>query len=199
MKRRALAAPLCFFVALQPLSAAAAACGDQDFASFKTAALQQELMVAALSCHQTDAYNSFVVNHRRELIASDGDLRNYFMARDAHGGDAAYNAFKTDLATEASLRSSEGPNRFCADTDAEFNFVLQPASLSRIVDEDQLVVEPASLDCKPPSRWAMRIQENRGDDTGSLGDPVVQLPAAVPSDTENDWQQVSAPHPAPDF
>ena len=48
--------------------------------------VQQELMVAGLTCHASDAYNRFVLAYRPELQKSDADLKSYFMRRGgAHG------------------------------------------------------------------------------------------------------------------
>ena len=42
-----------------------------DMSAMKTAAIQQRLMVAALSCQATPDYNHFVQSHQKELQASD--------------------------------------------------------------------------------------------------------------------------------
>lgn len=91
-------------------------CAAEDAAPLKTAALQQHLMVAALVCHQVDAYNTFVLSHRTELQTSDNALLHYFQR---NGGTAAYHAFKTLLANTSSLLSVHDPS-FCATAGADF-------------------------------------------------------------------------------
>src|SRR5690348_9929713 len=77
-----------------------------DMAALKTAAMQQELMVAAFSCHAIGLYNHFVRSHQPELIRSDAQLKAYFVQRDsAKRGEAGYHTYKTELANAASLRS----------------------------------------------------------------------------------------------
>ena len=86
--------------------------------SFMIAAVQQQLMVAALSCKLTGSYNAFVIDHRRDLRRSDATLRAYFNR--GHGGITAYHAYKTKLANAASLRSLRNIKRYCADAHAIF-------------------------------------------------------------------------------
>ena len=63
-------------------SAWAAGCATpSEAAALKTAVIQQELMVAALQCHETAAYNRFVMNYRGELQASDATLKSFFVRR----------------------------------------------------------------------------------------------------------------------
>lgn len=98
----------------------------QDIAAIQTAALQQNLMVAALTCHGTNSYNQFVTSHRPELIELDRALMNYFMHRNAGSGEEDYHAYKTWLANTASLRSLHDP-QFCNTAYAEFDAALDVA------------------------------------------------------------------------
>src|SRR4051794_21339419 len=70
--------------------------------ALKVAALQQQLMVAALSCHAIPLYNRFVISYRRDLQRSDNALKGFFIR---HGSVADYHAFKTRLANNSSLSS----------------------------------------------------------------------------------------------
>src|SRR5512146_384430 len=83
-----------------------------DQAALKTAALQQELMVAALRCHDVNEYNQFVLSHQNELISSDNALKAYFQRGDKLRGMATYNKYKTELANAASLQSSQDLDSF---------------------------------------------------------------------------------------
>jgi hypothetical protein len=150
--RRAVATLVTGILIAGPVTGAAAHCSDEDMAPLKTAALQQELMVAALSCHAVRAYNRFVRNHQAELLDSDAALMTYFARHDGDGGSAGYNAFKTELANAASLRSAEDTDAFCYDADAEFDYVLRPASLAAIVEGDRLIVPPSYPACRAAAR-----------------------------------------------
>src|SRR5882724_597226 len=61
-----------------------------DAKALKTAAVQQQLMVAAFMCHDTNAYNRFVLAYQTDLRESDGSLKNYFVHRLGSRGEAAY-------------------------------------------------------------------------------------------------------------
>ena len=76
--RKSVAAALALIMPYQAL--AGAACErPQDAMAIHTAALQQEMMVAALICHQVAAYNEFVVSHQSALQESDNG--NYDKSR----------------------------------------------------------------------------------------------------------------------
>ena len=60
--------------------ALAAGCATpNEAAALRTAVIQQELMVAALQCHEAAAYNRFVMNYRGELQTSDATLKAFFI------------------------------------------------------------------------------------------------------------------------
>ena len=93
----------------------------EDAMALKTAALQQELMVAALSCNDIGPYNRFVVSHQQELQDSDAALLAYFRRADPASGTADYHSYKTLLANTFSLNSLRGMQRFCANARYAFD------------------------------------------------------------------------------
>ena len=95
---------------------------SRDATSLEVAAVQQQLMVAALTCGATSRYNQFVTSYQPELQASDANLMAFFKHRGA--GAAGYHAFKTKLANEASLRSSHSPDGYCQAANAAFDDAL---------------------------------------------------------------------------
>jgi hypothetical protein len=103
-------------------NAAVAMCAKpQEMAALRAAALRQELMVAALTCHETDDFNRFVTMYRTEYQASDHDLQRFF---DREGsGDAGYNAYKTKEANNSSIESMHDPE-FCGRSLAAFDVAL---------------------------------------------------------------------------
>lgn len=117
----------CATVALIALSnPALAACATQaDAAALKTAVMQQELMVAALQCHETTAYNRFVMSYRTELQASDAALKNFFIRRGGEHGEAGYDTFKTKAANISGLEEARDAHAFCADAHALFAAVAR--------------------------------------------------------------------------
>lgn len=80
-------------------------------------AIQQELMDAALTCgDQAQAnYNEFQTRFRLELRKSDRTLLTMFRRVDGFKtGDAAYNKYKTDMASIAELHRIHGSELFCS-------------------------------------------------------------------------------------
>jgi hypothetical protein len=96
---------------------------DEESALFARA-LQTELMVGALACDRRSEYNAFVVRFRDELAARGRLLRTFFHR--AHGRDfeVRLNAFVTQLANEASARSAEEGEGYCAGMTRLFSLAL---------------------------------------------------------------------------
>jgi hypothetical protein len=130
------------------VSVAAAECATaSDRAALKTAAMQQELMVAALKCNGINEYNRFVLSHQPELISSDRALETYFQRGDKQRGTATYNKYKTELANDASLRSSRDPDSFCDAAGRLFDITSRPMSLNEIVAGIDLEYDRAIQNC----------------------------------------------------
>ena len=102
-----------------------------DLQALETAALQQQLMVAAFSCHAVAQYNHFVLAHRPELMDADARLKAYFVR--VRGGEAYYHTYKTELANDSSLRSLGDTDGYCADADDAFEMAGDP-TLSPVLD-----------------------------------------------------------------
>jgi len=133
-------------------NASSADCVNRDdLSALKTAAMQQELMVAALTCHDVRRYNRFVVSHQDELIDSDNRLKAFFIRR---GGEARYHTFKTELANAASLRSSREADSFCADARDRFDLAERPISLAAFVAQEPVALGGPYRACREDDRDA---------------------------------------------
>ena len=119
--------------------------GDSDALALKTAAVQQELMVAAFTCGDTDGYNRFVTSYQRDLQDSDATLLAYFQRT---GSTADYHSYKTSLANDFSLISTRN-HGFCGAANAAFNEALDPShpSLARIVADQPVTVNEDGASC----------------------------------------------------
>lgn len=96
------------------MAATQATCAHpNEMAAVKTAAIQQRLMVAALTCHATPSYNKFVVSYQKDLQASDRQLENFFRRLHGPRGTEEYHAFKTRLANESSMASIHDFAGYC--------------------------------------------------------------------------------------
>jgi hypothetical protein len=114
---------------------AAGCASPADASALKTAVMQQELMVAALQCHEASAYNRFVVAYRPELQSSDATLKAFFVRRGGEHGEAGYDTFKTKAANLSALEQARDARSFCADAHALFTGVLaHRGSLMSFVD-----------------------------------------------------------------
>jgi hypothetical protein len=101
-----------------------------DMFAVRTAAIQQNLMVAALSCHAIPEYNEFVTRYRPELQASDHQLEVFFKRLYGQSGTAQYHSFKTHLANASSLQSINKGLTYCADAQAMFDLALSRGRMS---------------------------------------------------------------------
>lgn len=86
--------------------------------------LQSEMMVAALACDMRQNYNSMISHFKQELVEHGRVLRRMF--RRDHGGGAqkALDGFITQLANDASIRSSRARGEFCVNADQMFSALL---------------------------------------------------------------------------
>jgi len=116
----ATAALFAFNLVLANAAMAAGCASAADATALKTAVMQQELMVAALQCHEAGAYNRFVINYRSELQSSDATLKAFFVKRGGEHGEAGYDTFKTKAANLSGLEQARDAKAFCADAHALF-------------------------------------------------------------------------------
>lgn len=122
-------------VSLADPAMAAGCANPAEAAALKTAVMQQELMVAALQCHESSAYNRFVVAYRPELQESDAALKAFFVRRGGEHGEAGYDTFKTKAANLSALEQARDAHAFCADAHALFEAALaNRGSLMSFVD-----------------------------------------------------------------
>jgi hypothetical protein len=124
----------------------------ENLSALRTAAMQQELMVAALSCHDVSRYNHFVIAHQAELIDSDARLKSFFVGHNARSGEASYHTFKTELANSASLRSIRESDSFCSDARAKFDVASRSMNLSAFVAAQPLVLGVSYRLCRDNGR-----------------------------------------------
>jgi hypothetical protein len=112
-----------------------------DITAMQASAVQQQLMVAALSCDALAQYNSFVTAYQPELFAADRHLLKYFKRIKARGGEADYHAFKTRMANMSSTLSLSNLGLFCQNAKAAFELALGPTkgSLAAFVATQPIV------------------------------------------------------------
>jgi hypothetical protein len=117
----------------------------EEAAALHTAALQQELMVAAFLCHDIAAYNDFVLSHQAALQESDRALMAYFERQSPVAAFDAYNLYKTELANASSLRRAQD-RRFCTRADANFRAAVG-RPLAQLLGQVPYPVDTGSVRC----------------------------------------------------
>lgn len=84
-------------------------------------ALQAHLMVAAISCHQQDLYNTLIGQHGKSLAAQGQIVKSYFKRTHPNRTETELNRFITFLANESSKRSlKEDDATFCSSSEKLF-------------------------------------------------------------------------------
>lgn len=142
--------------------ALAAGCASPvEAAALKTAVMQQELMVAALQCHEAGAYNRFVMAYRPELQDSDAALKAFFVRRGGEHGEAGYDAFKTKAANLSALEQARDSSAFCADAHALFQAAFaNRGSLMSFVESRPADIGNVCVESRP-SPLAVRSADAR--------------------------------------
>jgi hypothetical protein len=119
-------------IALAMVTAATGAIGaprcasSDEVTAIQAAAIQQQLMVAALTCNQVEHFNAFQTSYGKELRRSDAALQRMFHRLYAGRGEAEYHAFKTRLANNSSIRSIHDNPGYCRDAGMVFDAALIP-------------------------------------------------------------------------
>lgn len=155
--RKGLAGIAALLALPSPIAAAPLCERPEDAAAVQAAALQQEMMVAALMCREVGAYNHFVLSHRTDLQESDHRLLAFFVAAEGPAGDADYNLFKTELANASSLRSTTD-RYFCARAKANFR-VAANRPLAEFLRLAPYPADTGSVRCPQSERMEATVPE----------------------------------------
>ncbi len=122
-----------------------------EVSAIQAAAIQQDLMVAALTCNQVSDFNTFQTNYKDELRASDARLLGMFhRIFGFRRGEAEYHAFKTRLANDSSMRSIHNNPDYCREASLVFASALAPEkpSLDDIASGVQVTEESPVDSCE---------------------------------------------------
>ena len=97
----------------------------EEVSAIQAAAIQQELMVAALTCNEITRFNAFQTGYSKELRSSDSALQRMFQRLYGYRqGQGQYHGFKTRLANDASMRSIRANPDFCREASQVFAAAL---------------------------------------------------------------------------
>jgi hypothetical protein len=132
-----------------------------EISAIQATAIQQQLMVSALSCdppgtpdgnkHFVSQFNQFQIAYGPELRKSDAAmLRMFKRLYGVKRGDDEYNAFKTRAASHSEMKRIHGFSDFCKAADLVFAAALvqQKPSLSDFVSGVQVEEETPVNSCQ---------------------------------------------------
>ena len=157
----------------------------EEVTAIAATSIQQELMVAALTCNEITHFNQFQTDFGPELRASDRTLMHMFKRLYGGRGEAEYHAFKTRLANNSEMRSIHGNQDFCSAASLVFAAALASAkpALGDFVSGVQ-VSDPSPVDsCQ------MTV-------TASLNGAMA-IPAIVPRPKPAEFEDLTLVMPAP--
>jgi hypothetical protein len=121
----AVSASLLATTTLAPLALAEPCARGPEKAAFDVAGLKSELMVIAIACQLQDKYNDFIIRFRRDLVAGERAVDNYF-ARTGHGhAREMHDNYITNLANSQSQDGLKQGTLFCDQHHAMFDEVMQ--------------------------------------------------------------------------
>lgn len=142
LTKRGVAALMLTCMTGNVMAATQASCAHpNEMAAVRTAAIQQRLMVAALTCHATPNYNKFVVSYQKDLQASDRDLENFFRRLHGKSGTEEYHAFKTRLANESSMASIHDFAGYCESAQQMFDEAQAKPTLAAFMANRETTVD----------------------------------------------------------
>ena len=96
--------------------------------AFELRVVQTELMVAALSCGESDRYNQFVTAFKNDLAGAYQGVRRAFGRIYRGRAKSELNAFNTQLANASSQRGNKNKARFCQNASYVFDNTLGKSS-----------------------------------------------------------------------
>lgn len=124
LRKLILVITICSFT-VTPVAAVAAAkaCAlPGEKAALDIKALQSHLMVAALSCSDSERYNWFIKKFGSTIAAGSDDLHGYFERAYGSSAETRLNQFVTSVANRASKQSITMPLEvFCSGVNAMFS------------------------------------------------------------------------------
>lgn len=141
-----------FLVAGNALAASGKCAKANEMTAIQAAAVQQELMVAALTCDQVTNFNAFQTGFGPELRTADATLLKMF--RRIFGGrqgETQFHAFKTRLANDSSIREIHDNQAYCKEAADVFAAALAPskptlaAFVSGVTIEEQSPVDSCDI------------------------------------------------------
>jgi hypothetical protein len=119
-------------------------------AAFDSRVLQNELMVAALTCGEAARYNVFVTKFQPELTAHGKMVKSYFDRTYGKRGEHELNQFMTRLANAATMRRMQmSMHDYCVSAVGLFNAAtsVEPTNLVAFASQTTFVSNSGIQSC----------------------------------------------------
>ena len=119
-------------------------------AAFDSRVLQNELMVAALTCGETARYNAFVTKFQPQLTAHGKTVKSYFARTYGKRGEHELNQFMTRLANAATMRRMQmSMQDYCSSAVGLFNAAtaVEPTALVAFASQTTFVSNSGIQTC----------------------------------------------------
>jgi len=179
-------------VAGNALAAPSSKCAKADeVTAIQAAAVQQELMVAALTCDQITNFNAFQTGFGPELRTSDATLLKMFKRIfGGRQGESEFHAFKTRLANDSSIREIHDNQAYCKEAADVFAAALGPAKPTLAAFVSGVTIEEQS----PVNSCDIRVASSLPGLAAAAGGPVTFI---LPKPKPMDDAVAAAPAAAP--
>jgi hypothetical protein len=145
VRKQLLSCVLAVALGFGPAGAAGYCERPEDAFAVQTAALQQEMMVAAFECRDVASYNDFVLSHQTALQQADAALLAYFTRLSPQTGFDDYNFYKTALANASSLHFLHDP-QFCLKVNLDYR-AARDRTLAQTLAEAPYTVDTGAVAC----------------------------------------------------
>jgi hypothetical protein len=164
-------------LAAPAMAASSSKCAKaNEVTAIQVSAIQQELMVAALTCDQVANFNAFQTGFSKELRASDAVLEKMFKrVFGGRVGEDHYHAFKTRLANSSSIRSIHDNPGYCHEAAEAFSAALTSSRPTLAAFASSVTVH----DDSPVDSCDVRVAVNLKNAGAVLNGPAV-LPKPKP-------------------
>lgn len=126
----------------------------RDQQAFDLIALKSSLMVAALSCNESDFYNAFMTRFQPNILAEQQAMDEYFNRAYGLDWQAREDSFVTDLANGQAVNSGRPGTDYCSGTGQLFGQVLASKSwndLLQLTTAKPALLPVAALACGAPA------------------------------------------------
>lgn len=135
-----------------------------EYPAFDITALQNKLMVTALTCDARDKYDAFVMKYRPELVSQEKALSSYFSRAPGRRARQQHDDYMTQLSNSQSSTGLRQGSLYCRYNLGVFDEVMALRSSAELTDyaAGKSVAQPIQMsECGPAAAPATRSRARR--------------------------------------